>query len=39
VSNLLRNFVKIYKVVQKFEEITLCVLASPVFFFNRKYDK
>jgi len=40
VSTLLRIFVKISKVVQKFEEITLGDLASTVFFIkNRKYDK
>jgi len=40
VSTWLRNFVKIYKDVQKFEELILGDLASPVFFIkNRKYDK
>jgi len=36
VSTLLRNFVKICKVVQKFEEFTLGDLASPVYFIKNR---
>jgi len=35
VSIWLRNFVKIYKDLQKFKELTLGELASPVFFLVR----